>query len=64
MQFLHSAILDQEQKVVIKDALVMYISNLQKRYYRDKMIEESLYLKKMREIEQIVEALHLSDLYR
>ena len=55
MQFLHSAILDQEQKVVI---------NLQKRYYRDKMIEESLYLKKMREIEQIVEALHLSDLYR
>ena len=64
MQFLHSAILDQEQKMILKDALFMYVSNLQKRYYRDNMIEESLYLKKMSEIEKIVEALHLSELYR
>ncbi len=64
MQFLHSAILDQEQKMILKDALFMYVSNLQKRYYRDNMIDESLYLKKMSEIEKIVEALHLSELYR
>lgn len=42
----------------------MYVSNLQKRYYRDNLIEESVYLDKMNEIEQIVEKLHLSDLYR
>jgi|TARA_Y100000287_G_C13903374_1_gene201751 hypothetical protein len=64
MQFLHSAILDKEEKMILKDALFMYVSNLQKRYYRDNLIEESVYLDKMNEIEQIVEKLHLSDLYR
>ena len=64
MQFLHSAILDKEEKMILKDALFMYVSNLQKQYYRDNLIEESVYLDKMNEIEQIVEKLHLSDLYR
>ena len=64
MQFLHSSILDKEEKMILKDALFMYVSNLQKRYYRDNLIEESVYLDKMNEIEQIVEKLHLSDLYR
>ena len=64
MQFLHSAILDKEEKMILKYALFMYVSNLQKRYYRDNLIEESVYLDKMNEIEQIVEKLHLSDLYR
>ena len=64
MQFLHSAILDKEEKMILKDALFMYVSNLPKRYYRDNLIEESVYLDKMNEIEQIVEKLHLSDLYR
>ena len=61
---LHSAILDKDEKMILKDALFMYVSNLQKRYYRDNLIEESVYLDKMNEIEQIVEKLHLSDLYR
>ena len=55
MQFLHSAILDKEEKMILKDALFMYVSNLQKRYYRDNLIEESVYLDKMNEIEQIVD---------
>ena len=42
----------------------MYVSNLQKRYYRDNLIEQSVYLEKMSEIEAIVEKLHLTDLYR
>ena len=64
MQFLHTAILNKEEKMILKDALFMYVSNLQKRYYRDNLIEQSVYLEKMSEIEAIVEKLHLTDLYR
>ena len=42
----------------------MYVSDLQKRYYQDKLIEQPVYLDKMKEVEAIVEKLHLSDLYR
>ncbi len=61
---LHSAILDKDQKMILKDALFMYVSDLQKRYYSDKVIETPLYLNKMREVEQIVERLHLTELYQ
>jgi len=64
MQFLHSAILDKDEKMILKDALFLYVSDLQKRYYGDKLIEETVYLEKMQEVEAIVEKLHLSDLYR
>ena len=48
----------------MKDALFLYVSDLQKRYYGDKLIEETVYLEKMQEVEAIVEKLHLSELYR
>jgi hypothetical protein len=61
---LHSAILDANEKLILKDALLLYVSDLQKRYYRDKMIPESSYLAKMKEVEEIVGKLKLTDLYR
>ncbi|ADO98017.1 hypothetical protein SSSM5_053 [Synechococcus phage S-SSM5] len=61
---LHSAILDKDEKMILKDALFMYVSNLQKRYYRDKLIDKTVYFDKMKEVEEIVEKLHLSELYR
>lgn len=61
---LHSAILDVNEKLILKDALFLYVSDLQKRYYRDKMIPESSYLNKMKEVEEIVGKLKLTDLYR
>ena len=64
MQFLHSAILDKEEKMILKDALFLYVSDLQKRYYGDKLIQTDVYLEKMKEVEAIVEKLHLTDLYR
>ncbi|AGH56119.1 hypothetical protein CPRG_00035 [Synechococcus phage Syn30] len=64
MQFLHSAILDKEEKMILKDALFLYVSDLQKRYYQDKLIKQPVYLNKMKEVEAIVEKLHLTDLYR
>ena len=61
---LHSAILDKDEKMILKDALFMYVPNLQKRYYRDKLIDKTVYFDKMKEVEEIVEKLHLSELYR
>lgn len=64
MQFLHSAILSKDEKMILKDALFLYVSDLQKRYYGDKLIETSVYLAKMKDVESIVDKLHLTDLYR
>lgn len=50
--------------MILKDALFLYVSDLQGRYYRDKLIETPTYLAKMKEVEDIVETLKLSDLYR
>lgn len=61
---LHSQILDMDEKLILKDALFLYVSDLQKRYYGDKLINEDTYLAKMQEVEGIVDKLKLSDLYR
>ena len=61
---LHSAILDKDEKMILKDALFLYVSDLQKRYYGDKLVETDVYLAKMKEVETIVEKLHLTELYR
>jgi hypothetical protein len=50
--------------MILKDALFLYVSDLQKRYYGDKLIEEKVYLEKMKEVESIVDKLHLTELYR
>ena len=42
----------------------MYVSDIQKRYYGDGVISEEVYLSKMEHIKEIVETLHLSELYR
>ena len=61
---LRSALLDKDEKMILKDALFLYVSDLQKRYYGDKLIQTDVYLEKMKEVEAIVEKLHLTELYR
>ncbi|QIN97190.1 hypothetical protein [Synechococcus phage S-H25] len=61
---LHSQILDMDEKMILKDALFLYVSDLQKRYYHDKILPEDTYLAKMKEVEGIVDKLHLTELYR
>ena len=61
---LHSALLDNDEKMILKDALFLYVSDLQKRYYHDKILPEDTYLDKMKEVEGIVDKLHLTELYR
>lgn len=53
-----------DEKMIMKDALFLYVSDLQKRYYGDGILDEESYLVKMQEVEGIVEKLHLTDLYR
>ena len=50
--------------MILKDALFLYVSDLQKRYYHDKILPEDTYLAKMKEVEGIVDKLHLTELYR
>jgi hypothetical protein len=64
MQFLHSPILDRDEKMVLKDALILYVSDIQKRFYADGVIPEDAYLSKMERVKEIVDILHLSELYR
>jgi len=61
---LHSQLLDKDEKMILKDALFLYVSDLQKRYYGDKLIETNVYLNKMKEVEAIVDKLHLAELYK
>ena len=56
------AILLREEKVLLKDALLLYISDLQGRYYRDHSIDPDTYFGKLSEIESIIEKLTLKDL--
>tara|TARA_B100000287_G_scaffold156413_2_gene147547 strand:- start:837 stop:1043 length:207 start_codon:yes stop_codon:yes gene_type:complete len=61
---IHSAILIKEQKMILKDALLLYVSDLQKKYFGAKIIDKDDYLSKMKEVEEIVKILHLNDLYK
>jgi hypothetical protein len=61
---LHSARLNHDQKMLVKDALVLYIQDLQRKFYRDKMINSEYYNTQMSEVDKVADALHLKDLYK
>lgn len=61
---LHSQVLTYEQKMLVKDALVLYIQDLQRKFYRDKLIDPEYYNTQMSEVDSVAERLHLKDLYK
>ena len=61
---LHSQVLTYEQKMLVKDALVLYIQDLQRKFYRDKLIDPAYYDTQMKEVDNIADRLHLKDLYK
>ena len=61
---LHSALLNHDQKMLVKDALVLYIQDLQRKFYRDKLIDPVYYNTQMSEVDRIADQLHLKDLYK
>lgn len=56
-------IFDCNEKMILKDVLFLYVFDLQKWYYCDKVIEIFVYFDKMKEVELIVEKLYLIELY-
>ena len=61
---LYSALLTREQKLIVKDSLIMYVCQLQKQYFRDNNISFDEYCKRMEDIDEITDKLHLKDLYK
>jgi len=55
---------DTDEKTLLKESLVKYVSYLQKRFFKDKNISEEDYHQQMDSIESIVGKLHLNDLYK
>ena len=61
---LHSQLLSREQKMIVKDALIMYVCQLQKQFFRDHLIAFDEYQAKMADIDEITDKLHLKELYK
>lgn len=61
---LHSQVLTYDQKMLVKDALVLYIQDLQRKFYRDKLIDPAYYNTQMSEVDKVADQLHLKDLYK
>tara|TARA_B100000287_G_scaffold215933_1_gene203690 strand:+ start:7502 stop:7705 length:204 start_codon:yes stop_codon:yes gene_type:complete len=61
---LYSQLLSKDQKMIVKDALIMYVCQLQKQYFRDNVIPMDEYHRRMADIDEITEKLHLKDLYK
>ena len=63
MTNLKSAVLDSMQKEILRQAIFMYVSDLQKEFYQDKTIISEEYEQRMKSISEIVEVLHLKNCY-
>ena len=50
--------------MILKDSLLSYVSDLQKKHFGAKTINTEVYHSKMSEVAEIVKILHLDDLYR
>ena len=61
---LYSQLLSKDQKMIVKDALIMYVCQLQKQYFRDKVMSYDEYHKRMEDIDELTDKLHLKDLYK
>ncbi|BCU96231.1 MAG: hypothetical protein CM15mV11_3060 [Caudoviricetes sp.] len=53
MTIIHSAILDHEQKLIVKDSLIMYVCQLQKHIFVMEQYHLNEYEKKMKDIDLI-----------
>ena len=63
MTNLKSAVLDSMQKEILRQAIFMYVSDLQREFYKDKKILAKDYDHKMKSISEIVDVLHLKNCF-
>lgn len=57
----HSAFLTSDEKKVVSDAMLLYIQQLQKKYYSETIIQLEEYNLEMKVVSEIIEKLHLSN---
>lgn len=55
----HSAFLTTDEKKVVSDAMLLYIQQLQKKYYSETIIKLEEYNLEMEVVSEIIEKLHL-----
>jgi len=58
-----SAILDDMQKQVLRESIFMYVSDIQKKFYKEKSLSAKDYEAQMQKVSEIVEVLHLKNCY-
>ena len=58
-----SAILDEMQKQILRESIFMYVSDIQRKFYREKLLSARDYEEQMKVISNIVEVLHLKNCY-
>jgi hypothetical protein len=63
MTNLKTAVLDSMQKEILRQAIFMYVSDLQREFYQDKKILAKDYDDKMKSISEIVDVLHLKNCF-
>lgn len=63
MSVIKTAVLTQEQKCLLKQAIFLQICDLQKSFYQDKKISERDYNARFKMIDELTETLGIRDTY-
>jgi len=63
MTNLRSAILDDGEKKLLREAIYLFVTDLQRKYYKQQIISTEDYENQMKTVSEIVEVLHLSNFY-
>ena len=59
MSIIQSAILDHSEKEIVRRALFLYISELQRQYYSENRIQTEEYESKFAQVDEVIDKLHL-----
>ena len=55
----HSALLNSDQKQLVRECIFLYVKDVQSRFYAEKTITAAKYEEEMQRISEVVEILHL-----
>ncbi len=59
----HSALLNSNQKQLVRECIFLYVKDVQSQFFRDKSMTAAKYEEEMKRISDIVEILHLKNVY-
>ena len=59
----HSALLNSDQKQLVRECIFLYVKDVQSRFYAEKTITAAKYEEEMQRISEVVEILHRKNVY-